>query len=195
MTIPSADITGLLLAGGQGARMGGADKGLLVLDGVTLAERVLQRLRPQVGTLLINANRHAEQWAGFDHPVIGDQLSGYPGPLAGMHAGLSACRTTWLATVPCDSPFLPADLVARLAAGLTQQEGAELAVARTADGLQPVFALLSCSLDAPLADYLAGGGRKLDRWMLSRRLAVVDFADAGAFANINTPEELAAAAR
>jgi molybdopterin-guanine dinucleotide biosynthesis protein A len=106
-------ITGLLLAGGMGRRMGGRDKWLLDLDGQTMASRVIERLLPQVGRLPINANRNLDTWRAYGLPVVSDQIGGFSGPLAGMHAGLRACSTPWLLTVPCDSPFLPLDLVSQ----------------------------------------------------------------------------------
>lgn len=184
-----ANITGLLLAGGMGRRMGGVDKGLLEFGGRPLAAWVLDRLAPQVGEVLVNANRSLADWQAFGHPVIGDRITGYAGPLAGLHAGLAACRTAWLVTAPCDSPLLPADFVARLAQA-AQESGAELAVASADGRWQPVFALLRRELRAPLEDFLNAGERKIDRWFGGRRHVVVEFDDPAAFANINTPEEL-----
>lgn len=191
-TIAKTDITGLLLAGGMGRRMGGSDKGLLELAGLSMAARVLERLRPQVGSLLINANRSLEIWHEFGNPVIGDTIGGFSGPLAGIHAGLIACPTPWLVTAPCDSPFLPHDLVARLAAAASSA-AAELAVVRSEGQLQPVFLLVNHNALPGLAAFLAEGGRKIDSWIARQKVVVVDFEDGSAFANINTPEELAAA--
>ena len=134
-------ITGLVLAGGLGRRMGGVDKGLQLLDGRRLVERVIERLAPQVDTLVVNANRNLDAYAGLGYPVVADRIEGFAGPLAGIHAGLTACATPLLATAPCDAPFLPADLVARLRAALESQPS-HIAVARTVDGLQPTFALM-----------------------------------------------------
>lgn len=190
---PSA-VTGLLIAGGLGRRMGGVDKGLMVIDGKPMASWVLERLRPQVGQVLINANRNLEEWQGYGVPVVSDIIGGFSGPLAGVHAGLLACATPWLVTVPCDSPFFPHDLVTRLAAGAAAA-GADLAVVRSEQRLQPVFALLRRKLLPSLEHFLQGGGRKIDRWFEEVKIAVVDFDDTAAFANINTPEELAGAHR
>lgn len=187
--IQPADITGLLLAGGMGRRMGGADKGLVALDGVPMASRVLERLRPQVGALLINANRHLEQWQAYGLPVVSDEIGGFSGPLAGVHAGLRVCGTPWLLCVPCDSPYFPLDLARRLAAAAAVS-GAKLAVARSDGRLQPVFALLQRDVLASLEAYLQGGGRKLETWFDEAGCVAVDFDDSAAFANINTPEEL-----
>lgn len=190
LEIDTADITGLLLAGGMGSRMGGVDKGLVALDGAPMASRVLERLRPQVGPLLINANRHLDLWRNYGLPVVSDEIGGYSGPLAGVHAGLLACATPWLMTVPCDSPFFPQDLGRRLAAAI-QASGATLAVARCDSRLQPVFALLRREVLTSLEAYLLGGGRKIERWFEQIDCVPVDFDDTAAFANINTPEDLA----
>lgn len=190
---PSA-VTGLLIAGGLGRRMGGVDKGLMVIDGKPMASWVLERLRPQVGQVLINANRNLEEWQGYGVPVVSDIIGGFSGPLAGVQAGLLACATPWLVTVPCDSPFFPHDLVTRLAAGVAVA-GADLAVVRSEQRLQPVFTLLRRKLLPSLEHFLQGGGRKIDRWFEEVKIAVVDFDDTAAFANINTPEELAGAHR
>lgn len=186
-------ITGLVLAGGLGRRMGGVNKGLQPLNGKPMVAWVLERLKPQVGTLLINANQNPEAYESFGYEVIADRIGGFAGPLAGFHAGLTACTTPLLVTVPCDSPFLPLDLVARLYSGL-EQEGAELAVARSGGQLQPVFALVRCEVLQKLTAFLAGGGRKVDAWFASLAVATVDFPDAQCFANINTREELDAVA-
>lgn len=186
-----SQVTGLLLAGGLGRRMGGADKGLVALDGRPMAAWVIDRLRPQVGTLLINANRNPEVWNAFGCPVIPDRIAGYAGPLAGLHAGLHVCSTALLVSVPCDSPFLPADLLTRLGQALSRNN-ADLAVVRTRGGLQPVFALMRREVLSSLEGYLNGGGRKIDAWFDLLNVTVVDFDDEDAFLNINTPDELAA---
>jgi molybdopterin-guanine dinucleotide biosynthesis protein A len=191
-TTTNNNVTGLLLAGGMGRRMGGADKGLVSLDGRPMAAWVIERLRPQVGQLLINANRNPEQWGEFSCPVIPDQIGGFAGPLAGFHAGLCACSTPLLVTAPCDSPFMPLDLVARMLAAL-ERDGADLAVVRSSSGLQPVFALMRRELASNLEAFLAAGGRKIDLWFAQLNTVIVDFDDEDAFANINTPDELVAA--
>lgn len=196
-TITPTDITGLLLAGGRGQRMGGVDKGLTSLDnldGRLMADWVLERLRPQVGTVIINANRRLDNWRAYGDQVISDTFGDFSGPLSGVHAGLLACSTPWLLCVPCDSPFFPRDLVARLAEGINHS-GAKLAVARAADRLQPVFALMQRDVLTSLEQFLHGGGRKMERWFDGLTIVVVDFDDAAAFANINTAEELAIAAQ
>ncbi|MCA0176687.1 MAG: molybdenum cofactor guanylyltransferase [Proteobacteria bacterium] len=191
MTGPT--FTGLLLAGGAGSRMGGADKGLVRLHGQPLAAHVLARLAPQVGPLLISANRHAAAYAALAPAarVLADATPGQ-GPLGGWLAALGACTTPWLATVPCDAPALPLDLVARLHAAALAQ-GADAAVATTGEGWQPTFALLRPQLAPSLAAYLASDRRAIRHWLARQRLAVVPFDDSAAFANLNTPDDLAAA--
>lgn len=186
-------ITGVILAGGRGQRMGGVDKGLQLLHGRPLVAWVLERLAPQVDAVLINANRNGERYAAFGYPVVPDQVADFAGPLAGLHAALAAARTPWVVTVPCDSPHPPADLVARLAAALQDDRSgkAELAVARTAERLQPVFCLARRSLLPRLEAYLASGGRRPGEWFASLAVREVSFDDeAAAFGNINTLEQL-----
>lgn len=182
------NITGIVLAGGQGRRMGGVDKGLQLLRGRPMVEHVLARLVPQVDEVLINANQNSGRYAQLGHRVVGDEVSGFAGPLAGLHAGLKSARTPLVLTVPCDSPFLPADLAARLAQGLGENE---VAVARTGDQAHPVFALVRRSVLGDLEAFLRGGGRKIDAWYGALRHVEVRFDDeADAFRNINTLEEL-----
>jgi len=189
------DITGLVLAGGQGRRMGSVDKGLVELDGRALAQHVIERLAPQVGRLIVNANQHLERYAAFGHPVVPDVVPGFAGPLAGLHAGMSASTTSFVVTSPCDSPFLPADLVARLACAFDDQP-IDIAVARTFEQPHPVFSLVRRAVLPHLEAFLHGGGRKIDAWYASLRIAEVAFDDeADAFRNINTVAELAQSAR
>ena len=193
MAISAQDITGLVLAGGRGSRMGGVDKGLQNHHGVPLALHALLRLQPQVGALLVNANRNLGAYESFGAPVWPDALADYPGPLAGFLSGLEHCETPYLVTVPCDTPNFPADLVERLAEALVA-ESAEIAIAVTLeDGRlqpQPVFCLMAASLLDSLVAFVQGGQRKIDRWTGQHRCALVRFDDAEAFANANTPEEL-----
>lgn len=188
-----SQITGLILAGGRGTRMGTVDKGLQLLHGEPLVQHVLNRLAPQVGPLLINANQNLDEYRQFGVPVISDALQGHEGPLAGLQAGLQACQTEFMATAPCDSPFLPEDLVARLAAALLERE-ADIAVAVTGEGAQrqqhPVFCLLRASLAAHLDNYLREGNRKFALWYASLLVVEVHFEDEQAFLNINTLDEL-----
>jgi len=188
--IPRSDITGIVLAGGQGRRMGGVDKGLVPLAGRPLVAHVLERLAPQVGPIVINANQNPQHYQAFGYPVIADAIGGFAGPLAGLQAGLTALNTRYAVTVPCDSPFLPSDLVTRLAAALVR-EGAQLAVAKTLDQAHPVFALVDAAVLAHLTQFLQLGGRKIDAWYASLDVTEVGFDDeADAFRNINTRAEL-----
>ena len=189
------DVTGLVLAGGMGRRMGGIDKGLVVLDGRPMVAHVIERLTRQVGAIVINANQNVERYAALGYPVVRDAIGGFAGPLAGLHAGLSAATTPYVVTSPCDSPFLPLDLVARLADGL-ESAGAELAVAHTFAQPHPVFALVEREVLPHLTAFLESGGRKIDAWYATLHVAAVQFDDcADAFRNITTPDELAAAER
>ncbi|MBL8474989.1 MAG: molybdenum cofactor guanylyltransferase [Methyloversatilis sp.] len=190
----SAGITGLVLAGGLGRRMGGIDKGLQAFRGEPMVAQVIRRFAPQVDALIVNANQNIERYAAFGHPVVPDVITGYAGPLAGLHAGLHACRTPLLVTSPCDSPFLPLDLVARLHEAL-ERDGADLAVARTGAQSHPVFSLVRRHVLPGLTDFLDGGGRKVDLWYSALKVVEVSFDDQpDAFANINTLNELAALA-
>jgi molybdopterin-guanine dinucleotide biosynthesis protein A len=192
VTIPRDEVTGIVLAGGQGRRMGGVDKGLVAFRGAPMVASVIERLAPQVGAIVVNANQNAEAYAALGHRVVPDAIGGFAGPLAGLHAGLAATTTRYAVTVPCDSPFLPHDLVARLGAGLREHD-AELAVARTFDQPHPVFALVRGDVRPHLEAFLAGGGRKIDAWYATLRVVEVRFDDeADAFRNINTRDELAA---
>ncbi|MGB8249966.1 MAG: molybdenum cofactor guanylyltransferase MobA [Azonexus sp.] len=183
-------ITGVILAGGLGRRMGGTDKGLQELHGRPLVAWVSERLTPQVDELLINANQNVERYAAFGDRVVPDQIPDYAGPLAGVHAALSAAAYPLVATAPCDSPFLPADLVFRLFSALTATN-ANLAVARTFDQPHPVFCLCRRAVLPHLSEFLAGGGRKFESWYATLNIVEVPFDDeADAFENINTREEL-----
>ena len=191
--IPVEQITGLILAGGRGSRMGGVDKGLQTHLGLPLAMQALLRLQPQVGALMINANRNLAAYESMGVPVWPDALADYPGPLAGFLAGLERCETAYLVTVPCDTPNFPTDLVERLAAALVAED-AEIAMAATReDGqlqVQPVFCLMAATLMESLVAFTQGGQRKIDRWTGQHRCATVVFDDADAFFNANTLDEL-----
>ncbi len=183
-------MTGLVLAGGRGTRMGGVDKGLQDFHGQPLARHALERLRPQVGGLVLSANRHLADYAAFGVPVLPDADAEFAGPLAGMLAGLAHCTTPFLATVPCDAPLFPLDLVARLAA---VQADIVVATAPADTGVQrpqPVFCLLRTDLRTSLAQFLAAGGRKVGQWMAQHHCERVAFAEARAFANANTQAAL-----
>lgn len=186
------DVTGVVLAGGRATRMGGADKGLIELCGRPMAVHVSARLAPQVDELVINANRNLECYAGLGYRVASDTLAGFLGPLAGLLAGMEAASTGHVASVPCDSPFVPPELIARLVTGM-RGAGAGLAVAHDGARRQPVFLLARTDLRADLRDWLQAGGRKVDAWLARHRVANVDFSDCpDTFLNINTPDERAA---
>lgn len=199
--IAPAQITGVVLAGGRGARMGGVDKGLQLFNGVPLALHALRRLQAQVGTTLLNANRNIDDYRAFGVPVLPDTVPDYAGPLAGFVSALEHCTTTYLVTVPCDSPLFPTDLVARLASALTQAQ-ADIAMVSIQEQdrrngqwgwrRQPVFCLLRATLLPGLRDFIAHGGRKIDAWTASQATVAVPFDDAHAFTNANTLEQLQA---
>jgi len=186
-------ITGLILAGGRGTRMGHVDKGLQNFRGAPMALHVILRLQPQVGELMINANQNLAPYESFGLPVWPDEMQGYAGPLAGMQTGLIHCTTDYMVTAPCDSPFLPADLVERLADGMLDA-AADLSVAVTGTGtarqVHPVFCLMKTSLLQHLSEYLRDGGRRIDAWYASLNTVEVEFTDEAAFRNINTIAEL-----
>jgi molybdopterin-guanine dinucleotide biosynthesis protein A len=198
----SQDITGWVLAGGQGQRMGGADKGLQLFQGQALALRAAQRLAPQVHGVKLNANRHIPDYEDWGYEVHADSVDGFAGPLAGMLTGLQHCNTEWLLCVPCDSPFFPSDLAQRLSMALGAQQsliatawGGEVAsTGETVCRPQPVFCLLHMSLQQSLQDFLRSGGRKIDTWTAQHSNARMDFNlphdHRHAFANANTWQEL-----
>lgn len=184
-------ITGVILAGGRARRMGGLDKGLVPFAGRPLVEWVLDSLAPQVGTILINANRNGETYAALGHPVIEDRIEGFQGPLAGFASAMAAVSTPWIVTVPCDGPFLAPDLVERLCTAL-ERGGAEIAVATDGVRMQPVYALLPVSLAPSLNAFLDEGERKIDLWYARHRVALADLSDrAESFANINSEADTA----
>ncbi|KVL34395.1 molybdenum cofactor guanylyltransferase [Burkholderia territorii] len=199
----SPSVTGLLLAGGRATRMDGADKGLQLFDGTPLALHVLRRLSPQVDEMLISANRNADRYAElgapFDARIVPDDTPDFPGPLAGLLAGMRAARAPLVACSPCDTPYLPTDLVARLLAALDAHQ-ADIAMAVTVDAQQarspqPTCALLRTSLADDLAAGLAAGERKVRAWYARHKTVEVEFCDERAFYNANSWQELAALAR
>lgn len=187
------DITGLVLAGGRGSRMGGVDKGLQTHNGIPLAMHALLRLDPQVGEVMINANRNLGAYESMGVPVWPDVLPDYAGPLAGFLTGLEHCSTPWLVSVPCDTPDFPHDLVVRLSEAAAAGD-AEIAMATCPeDGvmrIQPVFCLMRSSLMESLVRFTGEGGRKIDRWTAQHRCVEVPFDDPSAFFNANTRDEL-----
>ena len=192
---PPEDITGLVLAGGRGTRMGSVDKGLQDFGGQPMVMYVIMRLLPQVNALYVNANQNLEIYRAMGYPVSEDAVGGFAGPLAGLHSGLLHCQTPWLVTAPCDSPYLPLDLVARLKdAQLATSADLAVPVTGAGDSRQPhpVFCLVRCALLPHLGAFLASGGRKVDAWYSTLSVVEVPFADESAFRNINTMAELQA---
>jgi len=188
-TTPYTSITAAILAGGQGRRMGGQDKGLIDFQGRPLVKHLITALQPQCATLLINANRNQDRYQQYGYPVISDELTDFQGPLAGFASAMHATRTLYLMTVPCDGPQIAPDMADRLFQAL-QREQAELAVAHDGERLQPVHALLPIRLLGSLQRFLTQGGRKIDQWYAEHHMAQADFADiAPLFRNINTPEQ------
>lgn len=183
------DITAVILAGGKARRMGGEDKGLIELHGRPLLDYIIAGLRPQVGTILVNANRNLVRYREFGYPVVEDMLGDYFGPLVGMATGMQAATTPLLMTAPCDSPFVPANLAEMLYRALAESD-AEISVAHDGSRLQPVNALLRCELLPDLLAYLNDGGRKIDTWYEQHRMVPADFsATPEVFLNLNTPDD------
>ena len=192
------DISGVILAGGRGRRMANnilqedVEKGLINFLGQPMVAHVAQRLAPQVSQVFINANQHIATYKNLGYPVIKDNISGYAGPLAGLHAGLKINKSPYLLTVPCDSPLLPVNLAERLLSSLLAND-ADIAIARTGAQVHPVFCLCKQSLLSNLENYLKTGSRKFDAWYAKLKFVEVSFDDnPNAFANINTPEDLIA---
>ena len=184
-----ANITGVILAGGRGRRMGGLDKGLALFAGRPLIEWVIDALAPQVGPLIISANRNLETYAQYGIPVLADAEPGFKGPLAGMASAMRAAQTDWILTVPCDGPLLPPDLAVRLIDAMTSAP-TDLAVATDGERIQPVYALLPTLLVDGLDEEVAAGLQKVEQWILSHRPALADFSDQRqAFSNINSVED------
>lgn len=199
-----APVTGVILAGGLSRRMGGGDKGLLDLGGATMLDCVISRLQPQVGRLIINANGDVSRFAAFGLPIVADETSDYPGPLAGVLAGMRwsvahAPGVRHIATVSSDAPFLPTDLVGRLSSAIADRPRA-IALARSGGAVQPIIGLWPVTLVDDLAAELAAGARRALAWAERHATAQVDFTQVEVggrrvdpFFNANTPEDLAAA--
>ena len=189
MSISAKDITAVILAGGQGRRMGGQDKGLIEINGKALVKILIDQLEQQVTSILINANRNRDRYQAFGYPVISDQLDNYQGPLAGFACAMNTVDTDFILTLPCDGPLLAADYVARF---ITSQErsGAAICVAHDGERLQPVHALIRIDLLTSLNAFLDSDDRKIDRWYAMHDFVQTDFSDcADMFRNINTPSD------
>lgn len=184
-------VTGIILAGGAGSRLGGADKGLQLHAGRPLIEWVIERLRPQVETILISCNRNLKRYAGYACPVFADRMPLYSGPLAGLARVLPEVETTTCVTVPCDNPALPLDLVERLQTALALESSARVAVAHDGERLQPLYAMLPATLGAELEAWLQAGGRAPREWYPQLGMQLASFADApGQFRNLNAASDL-----
>ena len=186
---PVHDITAVILAGGKARRMNGEDKGLITLRGRAMIDYIIAALRPQAGTVIINANRNRQQYGSFGLPVIADILDDYLGPLVGMATGMRNSETPYIVTTPCDSPFIPDTLVETLYHALADKQ-AEISVAHDGVRMQPVFALLRRHLLDSMIAYLRSGESKIDTWYATHRTALADFSDdTSMFLNVNTPED------
>lgn len=184
------NITGIILAGGRARRMNGQDKGLVQLNMKPMIEYVLSAIKPQVGSIIINANRNQTIYEDYGFPVVADQIDGYCGPLAGMASGLQAAKTPFVVTAPCDSPLIPDNLVKKLYS-ILQHEDAEICTAHANGRLQPVFTLMKTELLPSMLEFLNNGERKIDKWFEKHRLAIADFSDQpDTFINVNSAEEL-----
>ncbi len=188
-TFYNDNVTGVILAGGKARRMGGCDKGLVKINNKAMVSYVVDALKPQVKTILINANRSTEEYKQLGFEVISDQLEDFQGPLAGIAVAMAHAKTKYICTCPCDGPLLAADLVNRLIATF-EDKTTEIAVAHDGKRLQPVYALIDCKLQNSLLNYLSNGERKIDRWFARHNYKEVDFShDQDCFININTPED------
>ncbi len=187
MMIDKNQITAVILSGGKGSRLGGQDKGLVYYQNKLLIQHVLDKIIPQVGHIIINANRNQEKYATLGYPVISDELHDFQGPLAGFLTGMRSCKTDYILTLPCDGPDLPNDLVSRL---INEAKENNIVVAHDGERLQPVYALIPTSLIKSLEDFLANGDRKIDLWYAQNPMAIADFSDKPeVFFNINTEEQ------
>jgi molybdopterin-guanine dinucleotide biosynthesis protein A len=183
------NVTAVILAGGKGRRMDGKDKGLVELANRPLIEYVIDAIKPQVESIILNANRNQEQYSRYGYPVVSDALADYQGPLAGFICAMKSSTTSHIVTLPCDGPFLPADLVDRLISSLADNN-AEIAVAHDGDRMQPVYSLMPVTLSNSLGSFLDSGERKIDLWYSQHRVALADFSDCPeTFRNINTAEQ------
>jgi molybdenum cofactor guanylyltransferase len=190
-----SNITGLILAGGLARRMGGTDKGLVILEGRPMISYIIDALRPQVDSILINANRNISTYEEYGYEVISDELEDFQGPLAGMASGLRHCKTDYIATVPCDGPVLPANYVDILIQAASQANS-PISVGFDGKRLQPVYALIHRELLSDLNEYLGAGERKIDRWYDKHQYAKADFSsNMEMFTNINTAEDLKSASK
>lgn len=191
MSLTLPDITTVILAGGAGRRMGGADKGLLLLDEITLIGHVLKRLKPQTERIVINCNRSLQEYARLGYPLVEDSMAGGLGPLAGVLSALEHSDSDYVLSVPCDTPRLPPDLIERMARTMLKA-GVDACTVSDGERLHPVILLVHRRALPSLRAYLEAGNRKVHDWFFSISHCEADFSDqAGAFININTPDQLA----
>lgn len=182
------NITAVILAGGQGSRLAGQDKGLVKLNNIPLVAHLIKRIQPQVADIIISANRNKTEYEQFGFPVYNDDILDFAGPLAGILKALQQCQNEWLLVAPADSPFIPGDLAARLSQNIQDNK---IAIPHDGSHLQPTFALIHKSLNSSLNDFLNKGERKARVWMQQQSHTIVDFSDQkNAFLNINTEDEL-----
>ena len=188
MPINSQNISAVILAGGQGSRLGGTDKGLLKLNKIPLVQHLINRIQPQVSDIVISANRNIETYAEFGFDVYEDDISDFAGPLAGILKALQHCQSDWLLCVPADSPFIANNLVQRLSENIKNNK---IAIPDDGNYLHPTFALIHKSLASSLKTFLEQGERKARVWMQQQEHTIVDFSDQiDTFININTQNEL-----
>lgn len=183
------NVTAVILAGGKGRRMGGIDKGLMILNGRAMIEHIILAIKPQCQKIIINANRNIDQYERYPYPVISDNMGDFQGPLAGFASALNVVNSAFIITLPCDAPKLPGDYVVRMLTALNKANSA-IAVVNDGHRMQPVYALIKTSLEDNLLTFLKNGGRKIDRWYAQNNVTQVDFSDCQShFLNINTPEQ------
>ena len=188
MSINSKDINAVILAGGQGSRLGGLDKGLIELNKRPLIQHVIDRIQPQVSNIIISANRHIDTYSSYGFNVYEDEIPDFAGPLAGILKALEHCQNEWLLVVPSDSPFIPDNLVQRLSENIKNNK---ITIPHDGKYLHPTFSLIHKSLTSSLKEFLQQGERKARLWMQQQEHAIVDFSDqADAFININTQDDL-----
>ena len=184
------EITGVILAGGKARRMGGTDKGLVQFRGKPLIEHVIQAFEPQVGNLLINANRNHEIYKNYGFDIVSDESEDYCGPLAGILSALNKIDTPYLATAPCDTPFISRNIVEKLSLSILSEK-TEISVAHNGDRLQPVFCVMKKDLIISINNYLREGGRKIDQWIKQHSVTIVDLSsEIKCFENFNSKEEI-----
>lgn len=188
MPIKIQNITAVILAGGQGSRFGGVDKGLVELNKMPLVQHLINRIQPQVADIIISANRNLDIYRHFGFSVYEDDITNFAGPLAGILKALQQCQSEWLLTVPADSPFIPGNLVQHLSENIQDKK---IAIPHDGEQLQPTFALIHKSLESSLKAFLEKGERKTRVWMQQQPHIIVDFSkQPNAFININTEDEL-----